>query len=127
MFRIIYKSKIHKATVTETKMDYAGSIGIDATLMQQADILPNEKVQVLNLDTGARFETYVIKEKAGSGIICLYGPAAHLAKVGEKVFIISYCLVEDRQAPNIKPKKIRVDGKNKIISQNPEKKEKTDG
>ncbi|MBL7085362.1 MAG: aspartate 1-decarboxylase [Candidatus Omnitrophica bacterium] len=114
MLRIMYKSKIQKATITETKMDYAGSIGIDSILMEMADILPNEKVQVLNLDTGARFETYVIKEKAGSGTICLYGPAAHLGKAGEKVFIISYCLMEDEQARNVKPKVIYLDEHNRV-------------
>ena len=114
MLRTIYKSKIQKATITRTKMDYQGSIGIDANIMERADILPNEKVQVLNLDTGARFETYVIKEKPGSGAICLYGPAAHLGKVGQKLFIISYCLVDDKEAHNIKPKLIYVDEYNKI-------------
>ena len=114
MLRIIYKSKIQKATITQTKIDYEGSIGIDAELMELADILPNEKVQVLNLATGARFETYVIKEQAGSGTICLYGPAAHLGKVGEKIFVISYCLVEDRDAHNVKPKIIYLDKHNKV-------------
>ena len=114
MFRIIYKSKIQKATITHTKMDYAGSIGIDAKLMELADILPNERLQVLNLDTGARFETYAIKEKADSGIICLYGPAAHLGKAGEKVFLISYCLLEDKEAGSIKPKIVYVDEQNKV-------------
>lgn len=114
MLRTIFKSKIQKATVTQTKMDYEGSIGIDATLMEMADILANEKVQVLNLDTGARFETYTIKEKAGSGTICLYGPAAHLGKVGEKVFIISYCLVDEKEAHNVKPKIVYVDQENRL-------------
>ncbi len=114
MLRIMYKSKIQKATITQTKMDYEGSIGIDATVMEIADILPNEKVQVLNLDTGVRFETYVIKEKADSGTICLYGPAAHLGKVGEKIFIISYCLVEDKEAHKVKPKVTYVDEQNKV-------------
>ena len=114
MLRTIYKSKIQKATITQTKMDYQGSIGIDASIMERADILPNEKVQVLNLDTGARFETYLIKEEPGSGAICLYGPAAHLGKVGQKLFIISYCLVDDKEAHNIKPKLIYVDEYNKI-------------
>ncbi|MBN3039198.1 MAG: aspartate 1-decarboxylase [Candidatus Omnitrophica bacterium] len=117
MLRVMYKSKIQKATITDTKMDYAGSIGIDATLIGLADMLPNEKVQVLNLNTGARFETYVIKEPADSGIICLYGPAAHLGKVGEKIFIISYCMVEDVQARDIKPKVICVDENNLIAKE----------
>jgi aspartate 1-decarboxylase len=114
MLRTIYKSKIQKATITQTKMDYAGSIGIDSTLMEMADIVPNERVQVLNLNTGARFETYVIKEQANSGVICLYGPAAHLGKIGQKVFVISYCLVEDKDIHGIKPKVILVDEQNRI-------------
>lgn len=114
MLRTIYKSKIQKATITQTKIEYEGSIGIDVALMKAADILPNEKVQVLNLNTGARFETYVIKEKPNSGTICLYGPAAHLGKTGEQIFIISYCLVDDQELKRIKPKTILVDTQNKI-------------
>lgn len=114
MLRIMHKSKIQKATITYTKIDYEGSIGIDAVLMEKANILPNEKVQVLNLDTGARFETYVIKEEAHSGTICLYGPAAHLGKVGERVFIISYCLLEDKDAFCLSPKVLYVDKNNQI-------------
>lgn len=115
MLRTFFKSKIQKAVITQTKMDYEGSIGIDADLIEKADILPNEKVQVLNLDRGSRFETYVIKEKAGSGAICLYGPAAHLGKVGERIFIISYCLVEEERVDQVKPKVVYVDAHNKII------------
>lgn len=110
----MHKSKIQKVVITNTRINYAGSIGIDALLMEAADILPNEKVQVLNLNTGIRFETYVIKELAGSGTICLYGPAAHLGKTGENVFIISYCLIEDKAAAAIKPKLVRVDKNNKL-------------
>jgi aspartate 1-decarboxylase len=108
------KSKIEKAVITGTQMECKGSIGIDRTLLEMADILPNEKVQVLNLDTAARFETYAIKEKAGSGTICLYGPAAHLGKAGERVFIISYCLANDKEARAIKPKIISLDKDNRV-------------
>jgi len=114
MLRVFYKSKIRKATITQTKLEYEGSIGIDAALMELADILPNERVQVLNLDTGARFETYAIKEKTGSGQICLYGPAAHLGKAGEKLFIISYCLVDDKDAHTVKPKIVYLDEHNGV-------------
>ncbi len=114
MLRVMHKSKIQKATITHTLLDYEGSIGIDAELMEKADILANEKVQVLNLDTGARFETYVIKEEAHSGTICLYGPAAHLGKVGERVFIISYCMLEDEQAQSHKPRVVYVNENNHI-------------
>lgn len=115
MQRIIYKSKIQKATITHTQIDYAGSIGIDSDLLKLADILPNEKVQVLSLDTGVRFETYAIAEPAGSGIVCLYGPAAHMGKPQEKVFIISYCLIEDAQAAAFTPKIVYVDEHNRVI------------
>ncbi len=114
MFRIMHKSKIQKATITGTNIDYEGSIGIDAKLIQAADILANEKVQVLNMETGARFETYVIQEQEDSGKICLYGPAAHLGKIGEHVFIISYCLLDEAQAKAVTPRVIYVDKDNKI-------------
>lgn len=114
MLRIMHKSKIQKAIITDTEINYEGSIGIDANLMQATDILPNEKVQVLNLNTGVRFETYVIKESAGSGKICLYGPAAHLGKIGEKVFIISYCLADKDEALNMQPKVIYLSENNEI-------------
>ncbi len=112
MLRVMYKSKIQKATITETKLEYEGSIGIDAKLMRLAGIIANEKVQVLNFETGARFETYVIAEEPGSGIICLYGPAAHLGKAGQRVFIISYCLLPERSARTLKPKVVYVNEHN---------------
>ena len=114
MLRVMHKSKIQKAVITQTKMEYEGSIGLDAALIEAADILPNEKVQVLNLDTAARFETYVIKEKKDSGVVSLYGPAAHLGMVGQKLFIISYCLVEDKEAEKVKPKVIYLDQENRL-------------
>ncbi|NQS99726.1 MAG: aspartate 1-decarboxylase [Candidatus Omnitrophica bacterium] len=114
MFREMYKSKIQKATITHANLECEGSIGIDATLMQAADILPGEKVQVLNLDTGARFETYAIEEETGAGTICLYGPAAHRGKVGQKIFIISYCLIEDKQLSCLNSKAVLVDEHNQL-------------
>ncbi|MFC1632126.1 aspartate 1-decarboxylase [Candidatus Omnitrophota bacterium] len=117
MLRFFYKSKIQKATITRTNLDYAGSIGIDQRLLEAADILPNEKVQVLNLETGARFETYVIKEKPDSGTICLYGPAARLGEVGQRLFIISYCLATPEEINNIVSKVIIVDQNNKIVKE----------
>lgn len=114
MFRTMLKSKIHHATVTEANLYYRGSITIDAKLMQKADLLPGEKVEVLNMNNGHRLETYVIKGKPGSGIICLNGPAARGACAGDKVIIVSYVLVDDKEAGNIKPKIINVDGRNHI-------------
>lgn len=114
MLRTILKSKIHKATITEANLEYEGSITIDETLMKGADLLAGEKVEVFNLNNGARFETYVIKGRKNSGAICLNGPAAHLGAVGEKVIIVSYLLVEDKKAPLVRPKIVHVDDRNSI-------------
>jgi aspartate 1-decarboxylase len=114
MLRTMLKSKIHRATVTEANLYYEGSITIDAGLIKAADILEHEKVEVLNINNGLRIETYVIKGKAGSGIICLNGAAARGACPGDQVIILSYAIVEDKQAKDIKAKIIKVDAKNKI-------------
>ncbi len=114
MLRTMLKSKIHRALVTEANLYYEGSITIDAKLMQAADILENERVEVLNLNNGQRLETYVISGKAGSGQICLNGPAARGACIGDQVVIVSYITVEDKEAKGIIPKIIKVDGKNQI-------------
>ena len=110
------KSKIHRATVTEANLYYEGSITIDARLIQAADILEYEKVEVLNLSNGQRIETYVIKGKPGSGVVCLNGPAARGACVGDQVIIVSYVLLEDKQINKIKPKVIKVNARNQIKS-----------
>ena len=115
MLVTICKSKIHRATVTEADLNYEGSIAIDKNLMDATDILPNEKVQVLNLNNGARFETYVLVAEANSGIICLNGPAARLGEVGDLLIIVSYCELEFEEAKKYKPKVIYVDEKNKIV------------
>ena len=108
------KSKIHRAKVTEANLYYEGSITIDAKLMDDCDILPGEKVEIFNLNNGSRIETYAIKGKAGSGVICLNGAAARGACVGDEVIVVSYALVEDQQAAEIKPKILYVDSKNRI-------------
>jgi aspartate 1-decarboxylase len=116
MIREVLRSKIHNATVTKKKLYYAGSIGIDKALLLKSDILANEKVQVVNFDNGARFETYVIEEKENSGTIALYGPAARQAEIGDKICIISYGLAEDDQARLSKPRIILLGGrKNKTL------------
>ena len=115
MFRFIYKSKIHRATVTEANLDYAGSITIDQGLLKAADIFSNERVQVVNVNNGTRVETYVIPGKSGSGIICMNGAAARWAHKGDKVIIISYCLLDTKKAKQYKPKVIFVDGKNRAV------------
>jgi len=112
--RIMLKSKIHRARVTETNIDYEGSITIDTKLMEAADILPYEQVEVLDINTGARFTTYAIEGKAGSGEICLNGAAARLAVTGDTVIILSYSHVEDEEAQNFTPTLVYVDANNAI-------------
>lgn len=114
MFRTILKSKIHRAHVTEANLYYEGSITIDSKLMEAADIISGEKVEVLNLNTGVRLETYAIKGKPGSGVICLNGPSCRGACVGDEVIILAYVLAEDSLAGQIKAKVVKVDGKNRI-------------
>lgn len=94
----VLKSKIHRVTVTEADLNYIGSITIDEALMEAAQLLENEKVQVVNLNNGARLETYIIKGKRDSGIICLNGPAARLCAVGDVIIIISYALMTPQEA-----------------------------
>lgn len=114
MLRTILKSKIHRARVTEANLYYKGSITIDAKLMNKADIMPFEKVEVLNINNGHRLETYAIEGKSGSGIVCLNGPAARGACVGDEVIIVSYALADDKEAKSIKPKIVKVDDKNRV-------------
>lgn len=99
----LLKSKIHRVTVTEANLSYVGSITIDETLMEAAHLIENEKVQVLNVNNGERLETYVIKGAKDSGIICLNGPAARKACVGDMVVIISYCSMPVEEARSFKP------------------------
>ncbi|MBE7444177.1 MAG: aspartate 1-decarboxylase [Planctomycetia bacterium] len=115
MLREMCKAKIHAATVTETNLNYNGSITIDKALLDAVDILPYERVQVLNINNGTRVETYIIEGERDSGVICLNGAAARWAQPGDKVIIVSYCLVEDKDARNWKPKIILVDGNNNLI------------
>jgi len=111
----VCKAKIHQATVTEANLNYEGSITIDKKIMEQAGILAYEKVQVVNLNNGERFDTYVIVGKASSGIICLNGPAARLGQKGDKVIIIAYAMMEEEEASGFRPKLVYVDGKNKVV------------
>ncbi len=110
----MFRSKIHKATVTMAELYYEGSITVDKELLEAADILPFEKVQVVNLNTGSRLETYTLEGPAGSGMICLNGPAARLGTVGDEVIIITYTTMSDEDAKKHKPKIILVDKNNKI-------------
>lgn len=99
----VLKSKIHRVTVTEANVDYVGSITIDKELMDAANIIVGEKVQVVNVTNGERLETYAIAGEAGSGVVCLNGAAAHKASVGDVVIIISYATMEFEEAKNFKP------------------------
>ena len=108
------KSKIHRATVTDARVDYVGSITIDETLMKNAGIYEYEKVQIADVDNGNRLETYVIAGEAGSGVICLNGAAAHLVTPGDKVIIMSYADMEPAEIEANKPKVVFVDDDNKI-------------
>ena len=112
--REVIKSKIHKATITKTELEYSGSIGIDKTLLVKTDIAPGERVQVLNFNNGRRLETYVIEEEENSGIIALYGPAARCGNVGDEICIVSYLLITADEIAKIKEKVIILDKNNKI-------------
>ena len=116
MFIEILKSKIHRAFVTEVNINYQGSITIDEDLMDAANIVEHEKVQVLNYNNGERIDTYVIKGKRGTGEICLNGPAARKFLVGDPIIVISYAMIDAQEAKNLIPKIIFVDNNNKIIT-----------
>jgi aspartate 1-decarboxylase len=110
-----FKSKIHRATVTEANLNYEGSVTIDSDLMDAADILPHEQVQVLNVNNGERFDTYAIRGPRGSGIVCLNGPAARLAHVGDRVIIITYVTMEREELLRHVPTVVVVDDRNRIL------------
>ena len=116
MFIEVVKSKIHKVTVTEANLQYVGSITIDNDLMDAANLIENEKVQVVNINNGERFDTYVIKGERGSGTICLNGPAARKAQIGDVVIIISYATMDFDEAKKFKPRILFPDtATNKLI------------
>jgi len=114
MFVTLFKSKIHRATVTEANMHYVGSITIAADLMEAAGVLPYERVQVLNLTNGARLETYVITGERGSGIICLNGPSAHFFAPGDLAIIIAYAMMTPEEATVWQPTTVFVNEKNEV-------------
>ena len=113
MQRIMYKSKIHNATITDANLNYTGSITIDSDLLKASDIFPGEKVQIVNLNNGTRVETYVIEGSSGSGNICMNGAAARWAQKGDKVIIISYCILESKEASTFTPKAVYLNDKSK--------------
>ncbi len=113
--RTMLKSKIHRARVTQCNIDYEGSITIDKDLMEAADLLPYEKVDVLNINNGARFHTYAIEGERGSGEICLNGAAARLVAKGDIVIILSYHVVAEEEAATSSPRLVYVDSQNRIV------------
>ncbi|MFC4302876.1 aspartate 1-decarboxylase [Cohnella boryungensis] len=115
MFRQMMKAKIHRATVTEANLNYVGSVTIDQDLMELVDILPDEKVQIVNNNNGARFETYVIPGPRGSGVICLNGAAARLVQPGDQVIIINYGLFSDEEARRHHPRVAIMDEANRVV------------
>ncbi|MEU9116705.1 aspartate 1-decarboxylase [Streptomyces sp. NPDC048483] len=116
MLRSMFKSKIHRATVTEADLHYVGSVTIDATLMEAADLLPGELVHIVDIDNGARLETYVIEGERDSGVIGINGAAAHLVHPGDLVILISYAQVDEAEARSLRPKVVHVDADNRIVA-----------
>jgi len=114
MMRFMFKSKIHRATVTATDQDYEGSITMDADLLEAADILPYEQVHVWDITRGTRILTYAIAGESGSGVICVNGAGAHLVNVGDLVIIASFTEMDQAAARNHRPKIVLVDGKNRV-------------
>jgi aspartate 1-decarboxylase len=110
-----FKSKIHRATVTEANLNYEGSVTLDADLMEAANILPHEQVQVLNVNNGERFDTYAIRGQRGTGMVCLNGPAARLAQVGDMVIILTYAWMEREELERHTPKVVLVDERNRPL------------
>ncbi|MET8615059.1 aspartate 1-decarboxylase [Streptomyces misionensis] len=116
MLRTVFKSKIHRATVTQADLHYVGSVTIDAELLDAADLLPGELVHIVDVTNGARLETYVIEGERGSGVIGINGAAAHLVHPGDLVIIISYAQVTDAEAREFEPRVVHVDGDNRIVA-----------
>ncbi|MEO7122504.1 MAG: aspartate 1-decarboxylase [Lacisediminihabitans sp.] len=115
MLRTMFKSKIHRATVTHSDLHYVGSITVDLDLLDAADLLPGEQVSVVDIANGNRFETYLIAGERGSGVIGINGAAAHLAHVGDLVIVMSYAAMSDEEARAFAPSVVHVDASNRII------------
>lgn len=116
MFIEVVKSKIHRVTVTEANLNYIGSITVDQDLLDAANLIPNEKVSIVNNNNGERFETYIIKGERGSGVICLNGAAARKAQPGDIIIIMSYAMMDFEEAKTFKPAVVFPDtATNKLI------------
>ena len=116
MLRTFCKSKLHGATVTEANLRYTGSVTIDAALMRAAELLPFERVQLINLHNGTRVETYCIEGPSGSGALCMNGGAARWAQVGDRLIVISYATLDEREAIGWRPKAVFLDERNRITA-----------
>lgn len=114
MYLTVLKSKIHRATVTEAKLNYMGSVTIDEDLMDAAELIPGEKVHIVNNHNGERFETYVIAGERGSGTICLNGAAARKVQVGDTLIIMAYCLLKKKKAAKYSPLLVFPDEQNRL-------------
>jgi len=115
VMRMMMKSKIHRATVTQADLDYVGSVTLDAALMEAADLLEGEQVAIVDITNGARIETYVIPGPRGSGVIGINGAAAHLVHPGDLVIIMSYAMMSDTEARALQPTVVHVDEQNRIV------------
>lgn len=111
---IMLKAKIHRATVTQAELDYVGSITVDMDLLEQAGILEYEKVQIVDVNNGSRFETYTIAGERGSGVMCLNGAAARMVQTGDKIILMAYAQVTPEEASELRPTVLFVDEKNKV-------------
>jgi len=114
MLRTLLKSKLHGVRITESELHYQGSITLDRDLMTAAELLPYEKVQILNINNGARLETYVIEGKPGSGVVCLNGPAARCGAAGDIIMVISYATLSESELEGFEPITVFVDEDNKV-------------
>ncbi|HEY8804606.1 MAG TPA: aspartate 1-decarboxylase [Clostridium sp.] len=115
MILTMLKSKIHRAVVTDAKLNYVGSITIDKTLMENANILEYEKVQIVDIDNGNRFETYAIEGDPGSGVMCINGAAARCVQPGDKIIIMTFCQINEEKARKLKPTVVFVDDANNVL------------
>lgn len=115
MFIHLFKSKIHRATVTEANLNYVGSITIDKLLLESAGLYAHEKVQIVNINNGERFETYIIEGEKGSGSICLNGAAARKVAIGDKIIIIAYAMMTEENAKSFQPKVVFVNDFNQLM------------
>jgi len=115
VFRTLMRAKVHGATLTGANLNYVGSLTLDSAIMEQLDMLPNEQVQVLNLNTGSRLTTYLLPGEKGSGVVALNGAAARLGHPGDKVLIVAYAVMSEEEAREFRPKVALVDERNRIV------------